>query len=186
MGKLIYSLNVSLDGFIETTDHGLDWVSMDDELHRWFNDQARNLDAFIYGRRMYEVMAAYWPTAESDPSATAPMLDFARIWSPKPKIVFSNTLQHVDWNGRLVSGAVESQLANLRREFDGDMDVSGPTLAAAFMEQGLIDEYQLVVHPVVLGAGTPFFSGAMGRSSLRLLEAVTFDSGVVCLRYAST
>ena len=98
MGKLVYSLNVSLDGFVETVDHSLDWAVVDDELHTWFNEQTRTLDASLYGRRMYELMSAYWPRAESDPSATEPMLDFARIWNAMPKIVFSTTLGSVDWN----------------------------------------------------------------------------------------
>ena len=102
-------------------------------------------------------MNAYWPTAESDPAATEAMLDFARIWNAKPKIVFSTTLDRVEGNSRLVRGDVGEVLAQLRTEFEGDLEVGGPTLAAAFIERGLVDVYQLVVHPVVLGAGTPFF-----------------------------
>ena len=93
MGKLIYLMNVSLDGYVETPDDALDWTNVDEELLTSFNDRARESDAFLYGRRLYEVMAAYWPTAESDPAATGPMIEFARIWNPKPKVVFSSTLQ---------------------------------------------------------------------------------------------
>ncbi len=85
MGKLIYSMNVSLDGYVEAPDHALDWANVDEELHTWFNDRAREADAFLYGRRLYEVMAASWPTAESAPSATDAMLDFARIWNDHPR-----------------------------------------------------------------------------------------------------
>ena len=184
MGKVIYLMNVSLDGFIETPDHGLDWTIVDDELHTWFNDQSREADAFIYGRRLYEVMAAYWPTAESDPSATGPMLEFARIWNPKPKVVFSSTLKSVDWNSRLVNGDVGGELARLRREFDGDFDVGGPTLASAFIERGLVDEYRLVIHPVIVGAGTPFFPPVARPTRLRLIDSRTLDSGVLYLGYA--
>ena len=186
MGRLIYLLNVSLDGFVETPDHGLDWAVVDEELHTWFNDQARRTDAFLYGRRLYEVMAAYWPTAESDPSATEVERDFARIWNAKPKIVFSTTLETVAWNSRLVTGDVGDELAKLRLEFDGDLAVGGPTLASAFMERGLVDEYRLVVHPVVLGAGTPFFPALNRPIGLRLRETRTFESGVVYLGYAAT
>lgn len=186
MGKLIYSLNVSLDGFVETVDHSLAWAVVDDELHSWFNDQARTLDASLYGRRMYELMAAYWPTAESDAAATGPMRDFARIWSTLPKIVFSTTLDSVAWNSRLVAGNVAERLAELRSEFRGDLDVSGPTLAAAFIEHGLVDEYRLLVHPVVLGSGTPFFPARVERLSLRLLETRIFRSGVVYLGYGAS
>ena len=185
MGRLIYSLNVSLDGFVETLDHGLDWTLVDEELHTWFNDQARAVDAFLYGRRLYELMAAYWPTAESDPSASPSMLEFARIWRPKPKVVFSTTLETVGWNGRIVTGDVGDELARLRQEFDGDLDVGGPTLASAFIERGLVDEYRLVVHPVVLGAGTRFFPGLDRLIGLRLVDTRTFESGAVYLGYAA-
>ena len=183
MGKLIYSLNVSLDGFIETPDHSLEWATIDDELHTWFNDQARTLDASLYGRRMYELMAAYWPTAGSDPAATEPMREFARIWNATPKIVFSTTLETVAGNSRLVSGDVSEELAKLKVEFDGDLHVGGPTLASAFIERGLVDEYQLVIHPVVLGRGTPFWPESNAPLRLRLVETRTFASGVELRSY---
>jgi dihydrofolate reductase len=183
MGKLIYSLNVSLDGYVETPDHRLDWANVDDELHRWFNDRARELDASLYGRRMYELMAGYWPTADSDPSATAPIREFAQIWLATPRIVFSSTLEHVDWNSRLVRGDIEEELARLRQEFAGDMDVGGATLAASFIRRGLIDEYELLVHPVVLGSGTPFFPSLDSPIPLRLTETRVFGSGVTYIGY---
>lgn len=183
MGKLIYTFNVSLDGFVETVDHRLDWAVVDDELLTWFNDLSRSLDASLYGRRLYDVMAAYWPTAESDPAATEPEREFARIWNATPKIVFSTTLDAVGPNCRLVSGDVGDRLTELRSEFTGDLEVGGPTLASAFIERGLVDEYGLVVHPVVLGAGTPLFPALRDHIGLRLLETRTFGSGVVYLGY---
>ncbi len=156
MGRLIYTMNVSLDGFVETPEHSLDWATVDDELHQWFNDEAKTLDASLYGRRMYELMADYWPTAEDDPSATDAMREFARIWKPMPKIVFSSSLERVEHHGRLVSGDVGAVLEDLRQEFDGDFDVAGPNLASQFVRRGLVDEFRLVVHPVILGVGTPF------------------------------
>lgn len=185
MGKLIYSMNVSLDGYVETPDHSLDWTTVDDELHAWFNDLAREVDAWLYGRRMYELMAGYWPTAETDPSATGPMLEFARIWHTTPKVVFSGTLETVEWNSRLVRGDVGDELARLRNEFDGDLDVGGAALAASFIRRGLVDEYRLLVHPVVLGAGTPFFPALEDPIRLRLTGTRTFESGVVYLGYAA-
>jgi dihydrofolate reductase len=183
MGRLIYLMNVSLDGFVETPDHGLGWATVDDEIHGWFNDQERSTDASLYGRRLYEVMTAYWPTAEDDPSATEITRDFARIWNAKPKIVFSRSLERVEGNSRLVSGDIGAQLARLRDEFDGDLEVGGPTLAAQFIERGLVDAYRLVVHPVVLGAGTPFFPNLERLIGLRLVETRTFSSGAVYLGY---
>ena len=186
MGKLIYLMNVSLDGFVETPDHGLDWGVVDDELHTWFADHMRAMAASLYGRRLYEVMAAYWPTGESNPASTAPMVEFARSWNATPKIVFSNSLASVDFNSRLVSGDVGEQLAAVKAEFDGDLEVGGPTLAAEFIKRGLVDEYRLVIHPVVLGDGTPFFPPLDRPIGLRLLETRVFGSGVVYMGYAAT
>lgn len=183
MGKLIYSLNVSADGFVETLDHGLDWAHVDEELHSWFNDQARTMAASLYGRRMYDLMAGYWPDAGSDPSATAAERDFAEIWRATPKIVFSSTLDSVDGNARLVRGEVGEELDRLRTEFDGDMDLGGATLAASFIRAGLVDEFRLLVHPVVIGAGTPFFPKLDSPMALSLAETRQFGSGVVYLRY---
>ena len=184
MGKLIYSLNVSLDGFVETPDHSLDWAIVDDELHTWFNEQSRAIGASFYGRRMYELMSGYWPTAPSDPDATGTMREFSEIWLRTPKIVFSSTLRSVDWNSRLAAGGVEEELARVRSELDGDLDVGGATLAAEFVRRNLVDEYRLVVHPVVLGAGTPFFPRLDAPIPLRLVETRTFASGVVLEAYA--
>lgn len=185
MGKLIYLLNVSLDGFFETADHSPDWASVDEEIHGWFNNQMRTLDATLYGRRMYEVMAAYWPTAEDDPAATDVEREFSRLWKPMPKIVFSSSLDSVEHNSRLVHGDVAAVLDDVRREFDGDIGVGGPNLASQFVRRGLVDEYRLVVHPVVLGAGTPFWPQLADPLRLRLTETRTFASGVMLLSYAA-
>jgi dihydrofolate reductase len=185
MGKLIYSLNVSLDGFIETPDQSLDWAVVDDEVHKWFNEQTRTLDASLYGRRMYELMAAYWPTGADDPAANEVTREFARIWNPLPKIVFSTSLDHVDHNARLVRGDVGEVLERLRTEFAGNVDVSGADLAGQFIRRGLVDEYQLMIHPVVLGAGTPFWPMLDGPMRLRLTATRRFASGVMLLSYAA-
>jgi len=185
VGRLIYCLNVSLDGFAETVDQRLDWANVDEELHTWFNDQTRTLDAALYGRRMCQTMAGYWPTAESDPAANDVERDFARIWNALPKVVFSRTLDSVGPNARIVAGDVGDRLAEIRHDFPGDLDVSGPTLAAAFLERGLVDQLQLIVHPVVLGAGTPLFPALRAPIGLRHLETRTFASGVVMLGYAA-
>ena len=183
MGKLIYLLNVSLDGFVETLDKSLDWTDVDDELHTWFNDRARTLDASLYGRGLWETMSSYWPTGESDPSATEPMKEFARIWGRTPKIVFSSTLDSVEGNARLARGDVGDELAKVRQEFDGDLEVGGATLASAFIRAGLVDEYGLVVHPVVIGAGKPFFPKLERPLRLRQVDSKRFESGVLYLSY---
>jgi dihydrofolate reductase len=186
MGRLIYSMSVSLDGFVETPSRSLDWVKVDEELHAAFNDEARPLSAFLYGRRMYELMVGYWPTAESDPSATPVELDFARIWKDKPKVVFSRTLDRVDGDSRLVRDDPVAEVARLKAQPGYDMDVGGPTIASALLRAGLVDEIHVYVHPVVLGAGTRFFPPLEERVNLRLVDTRTFGSGVVALRYEAT
>ena len=183
MGRLIYSMSVSLDGFVETPNRALDWVCVDEELHSFFNDEAQAMSAFLYGRRMYELMGDYWPRAETDRSATPAMLEFARLWKDKPKIVFSRTLERVAWNSRLVRDDPAAEVVRLKAQPGFDMDVGGPTTAAALVRLGLIDEYRLFIHPVILGAGTSFFPAVDDRIGLKLVETRTFGSGVVYLRY---
>jgi dihydrofolate reductase len=183
MGKLIYKLNMSLDGFVEGPNHSLDWSVGDDELLAWFVDQARGLSASLYGRRLYENMSSYWPTAPEDPSVTDAAREFKRLWLSIPKIVFSTTLTSVDWNSRLVQGDVGEQLARLRSEFDGDFEVAGPTLAWQFVRRGLVDRYEVIVHPVILGAGTPYLPPLDTRIPLRLTDTRTFPSGVTYRGY---
>jgi dihydrofolate reductase len=185
MGKLIYAMNVSLDGFIETPDHSLDWAEVDEEVHFWFNQQTRKSGASIYGRRMYEVMSSYWPNVGNDPNATPAMRQFGEIWSALPKFVFSRTLDSLDYGCRLVRGDIGDELAKLRQEIDGDIDVSGPTIASQFIERGLVDEYHLVVHPVAIGAGTPFFPQVGARLDLRQTAVKRFKSGVLALTYTA-
>ena len=183
MGRLIYMLNVSLDGFVETPDHSLDWSVNSDELLSWFSDRFRGIAASLYGRRLYEGMSAHWPYAQDDPAATEPVRDYAREWLRTPKIVFSTTLTSVDWNSRLVRGDVGEHLARLRDEIQGDFEVAGATLAAQFVRRGLVDRYEVVVHPVILGAGTPYLPALDSRIRLRLTDTRTFASGVTYLGY---
>src|SRR5262249_45298886 len=114
--KVIYSMNMSLDGFVAGPDGELDWAIVDEELHRHFNDEVRAGDAFLYGRRMYELMARYWPTVDADPAAPDFIVEFARIWKDKPKIVFSKTLERVEWNSRLVRDDVGEEVARLKAQ----------------------------------------------------------------------
>jgi len=185
MGRLIYSMNVSLDGYAAAPDGGLDWGVVDEEIHTWWGDRMREADAAIWGRRVYALMVAYWPTAESDPNATPAMLEFARVINPKPKVVFSTTLDAVAWNGRVVQGDVRDVLGRLREEFAGDLVLGGPTLAAQFVQRGLVDEFRLVVHPAIVGRGLPFFPDLERPIGLRLIDEHRFDSGAVYVGYAA-
>jgi dihydrofolate reductase len=182
MGRLVFSMSISLDGFVDTPSHSLDWVLIDEELHSFFNDQSREVHASLYGRRMYEVMAV-WETMEANPSATPAMLEFARIWKGIERVVFSRTLDHVDPGSRLVRDDAVAEVERLKRRPGYDMDVGGPTFASTLIRHGLVDEFRLFVHPVVLGSGTRYFPPLDERIGLRLVETRTFGSGVVYLRY---
>jgi len=181
--NVIYSMLVSLDGFVAGPNRELGWHLIDEELHTFVNEQQRALGAFLYGRRLYEDMAAYWPTADTNPSAPAYEVEFARIWKDTPKVVFSKTLERVEWNSRLVRDDIAEEVTRLKGQPGKDMSLAGPTLTATCMRLGLIDEYQLFVHPVVIGSGPPFFPTLGDAINLRLMEMRTFGSGVVYLRY---
>ena len=183
MRKVIYSMSVSLDGFIETPKREIDWVIVDEELHTFFNDQARDMGAFLYGRRMYELMVDYWPTADAEPSNPAYVIEYSRIWNDMPKIVFSKTLNRVGWNSRLVRDDIAGEISKLKAQPGRDLQLGGPTLAATFIQLDLVDEYQLFVNQILLGGGTPFFPALNKPINLRLIETRTFGSGVVYLRY---
>ncbi len=184
MGRLIYSMSVSLDGYVATPSGSLDWVQVDDELHASFNDEARDVSAFLYGRRMWELMAGYWPTADTDPEPV--MRDFAAIWKVTPKIVFSRTLERVDHGARLVRDDVVAEVARLKAQPGYDMGVGGPTIAAPLLQAGLVDEVRAYVQPVILGAGLPFLPPLDDRIALRLAETRRFGSGVVYLGYETS
>jgi len=182
MPQLIYSMGVSLDGYIAARDGAIDWVAPDEELHRFHNRQAREVGAHLYGRRLYENMLP-WETADQRPSASAAALEFARIWKATPKVVFSTTLETVEGNARLVRRNAAEEVARLKREPGKDLAVGGAGLAATLIERGLVDEYRLFVNPVVLGGGTPYFPALDDHITLELVETRTFGSRVVYLRY---
>jgi dihydrofolate reductase len=182
MRKVIYSMGVSLDGFIAGPNGEIDWSAPDEELHRFHNQQTRELGAHFCGRRLYEEMV-YWETADQNPSAGEAELEFARIWQNLPKIVFSTTLEKVEGNARLAGGGVAEEVAQLKEQPGKDLAVGGAGLASSFTKLGLIDEYRLFVTPVVLGGGTRYFPALDERINLELVETRTFASRVAYLRY---
>jgi dihydrofolate reductase len=183
MRKLIYSMTVSLDGFIAGPGGDIGWSAPDEELHRFHNEQVSELGGHLLGRRLYETML-YWETADQDPSLSEVALEFARIWQPLPKIVFSSTLEQVEGNARLARTSVAEEVAELREQPGGDLGVGGAGLASELIEQNLIDEYLLFFSPVVLGGGTPYFPALQQRIDLELVETRTFGGGIVYVRYA--
>jgi len=185
MRKVILMMQVSLDGFMEGPDRDLSWHRVDEELHSHFNELLRTMGAFLDGRVTYELMAGYWPTADQDPSSSAPEAEFAGIWRDMPKIVYSRTLATADWNTEVVRDVVAEDVARLKEHPGGDLALGGADLAAAFRRLGLIDEYRIYVHPVLVGRGKPLFQQMEDMTPLRLLETRTFGNGVVLLRYAA-
>jgi dihydrofolate reductase len=183
MGKLIYSFNVSVDGYIADAQGNIDWSDPSDELHQYWNDFERETALAFYGRRLYDLMSAYWPTADQDPDASPTIVDFARIWRDMPKVVFSRTLESVNWNSRLERGDPVEVVRTLKAETEGSLEVAGATLAAPIVQAGLVDEYRLVLAPTAVGGGTPFFPSLPSWISLRLSENRTFPCGSVLLRY---
>jgi dihydrofolate reductase len=182
--KLIYSMLTSLDLYVEGPDGQFGWATPDAELHKHFNANAATMTTHLYGRRMWEMLSAYWPTAESDPAATPEAREFARFWNAGEHIVFSRSLRTVEHGARLLrDGAVEA-VRRLKSGEGTDMDVGGPGLAATLIEAGVVDEIHVYLNPVVVGGGKPFFSGLKGRLDLRLLGVQTFAGGVVQVRYA--
>jgi dihydrofolate reductase len=182
MRKVIYSMGVSLDGFIAGPNGEIDWSAPDEELHRFHNQQMREMDTHLCGRRLYEVMV-YWETADENPSVAEHELEFARIWKSMPKVVFSKTLDKVEGNARLVRDGVAEVVAKLKEQPGKDLAVGGAGLASTLIKLGMIDEYRLFVSPVVLGGGTPYFPALDERINLALVETQTFGSRVVYVRY---
>ncbi|MGW5467916.1 dihydrofolate reductase family protein [Streptomyces chartreusis] len=183
MRRVTYSMNVSLDGYIVGPDGGMDWGAPDEEVFRFWIEDVRELGFHLLGRRLYEAML-YWETAGQDPSLDAPRLEFAALWKGLPKVVFSNTLSAVEGNARLVSGDVAKEIERLRAEpGEGDIAIGGAALAAEVAAAGLIDEYQLMVYPVLLGGGISFFPQQESQVDLELVETRSYNSRVVYLRY---
>jgi dihydrofolate reductase len=179
--KLIYSMTVSLDGYIADLDGAIDWSVPDQELFLFHTQQVQELGVHLCGRRLYETMV-YWETAEESP-LPAEQVEFAQIWKALPKVVFSTTLQSVVGNTRLASGGVGGEVLRLKEQPGKDIAVGGAGLAGACMKLGLIDEWRLFVSPVILGGGTPYFPTLEEMIDLELVETKTFGSRVAYLRY---
>jgi dihydrofolate reductase len=182
MRSVIYSMAVSLDGYIVGPDGKFDWSIPAEELMRFATDEDRQVGVQLMGRKLYETMV-YWESAEQE-SPDDSDREWMSIWKPLQKVVFSTTLTAVEGNARLASGALAEEIERLRSEpADGDIAIGGATLAAEAAALGLIDEYRAKVYPVLVGGGIPFFPRSERRVDLELLETRTFSSGVVCVRY---
>lgn len=183
MRKIVVSNLMSLDGFFEASDpkpgQKLDWCVVDEEFLAYARDMLRNADTLLFGRKTYQYMAAYWPSAEPD--------EVAEQMNNLPKIVFSGTLQSAEWNSStLVKRDAVQEISRLKQLPGKDMVILGSANFASFLlQQGLIDEYRVILNPVFLGSGTPLFQDVKERLRLKLSRTKLFGSGVIVLYYHS-
>lgn len=184
MGRVVLWMQQSVDGCTQGPNGEFDWPVVADDTHTYFNDKIeQTAGAFLYGRRTFEMMAGFWPTAlDSEHANTA---RFARLWVPMPKFVFSTTLERADWNTTIVDGDLTAQVTELKETIEGDLIIiGGATIAGTLLRLGLIDEHHVFTHPVVLGGGQRLYPSLDARRQLELVEATTFGGGVVLHRYA--
>ena len=184
MGRLVVSEFITLDGIFEAP--GLEehqagrnaWAlkAMGDDAEDHNRAQTLSASAYLLGRRTYQIWAAFWPTATGDEA-------FSRKMNEVPKYVISRTLDRADWNTTIVRDVVPEEVMALKAQPGGDLTLGGADLAAAFMRHGLVDEYRIYVHPVLIGQGKPLFPPSERKVDLRLVETRAFGNGVVLLRY---
>lgn len=184
MGRLIYgSMSVSLDGFFTDPAGGIGWTVPEDDVHRLSNQQASQHAAIVMGRGLYEVMVPYWHSLLESGEGDEVGLEFARIWDELPKFVASRTLTEVHETCELIEGDAIEWLARMKRETDGDIEVSGIDLASQAEAAGLIDLYRLRLVPVLLGGGRSFFRPGQTRDDLELTDFKSFPGGTIALEY---
>jgi dihydrofolate reductase len=175
MRKVILSIMVSIDGFVEGPNRELDWFVWDEEMEKYMTDFFSTVDTFLYGRVAYELMVNYWPSVTSE---------FGNKMNSMSKIVFSKTLEKVEWNAILVKENIAEEISKIKQEPGKDLVLfAGAGILSTFMQLGLIDEYRLIVNPVVLGKGNPLFKGLNDKLYLKLLGTKTFSCGNVILYY---
>ena len=180
MRKIIAAMNMTLDGFCNHTA-----MIADEEIHEHYNDLLRNAGTLIYGRITYQLMESYWPTVVKNPTGNKPMDDFAVLIDDLPKIVYSRTLKNVVWkNSTLKKEIIREEVLELKQQAGKNIVVGSPSLIVAFTKLNLIDEYQLCVHPVILGNGLTLFKNINDSVNLKLLKTKTFDAGQIILYYA--
>ena len=182
MRKLIAGINITIDGFCDHTA-GI----ADDELHQHYTEVLRNAGAIIWGRKTYQLMEDYWPGVVKNPTGNKSMDDFAAIAENIPKIVFSRTLNNVGWkNTTLAKRDVNEEISALKQQPGNDILVGSRSLIVAAANLNLIDEYQLCVHPVIIGKGLPLFDEIKERTVLTLMKTKPFGSGAIVLYYEPT
>ena len=182
MRKLIAAMNMTLDGFCDHTS-----MNADDEIHQHYNDLLSEADTLIYGRTTYQLMESYWPAVVREPTGNKPTDDFAVLIDGISKIVYSRTLKNVDWNNtELKNELVKEEILELKQKIGKNILVGSPSMIVAFSQLGLVDEYQLGLHPTVVGTGLPLFKNINDRIDLKLSKTKTFGCGALMLYYEPT
>jgi dihydrofolate reductase len=182
MAKLVCTGNISLDGYICDESGGFDWSAPDDEVHAFINDLERPIGTYLYGRRLYEVMA-YWETADAEPGLAPVAADYAAVWRSADKIVYSATLGAATTSRTRIERIFDPQeVRALKHAAERDVSIGGPTLAAHAFRAGLVDEVVLFISPVAVGGGTRFLPAGL-RLDLKLMREHHFGNGTVFLRY---
>jgi dihydrofolate reductase len=183
MGAIVLHSGVSLDGFFEGADADISWHRVDAELHQHMNDVLRPAAAFLEGRVTYQLMESVWPAMDGEPGVAPQEAEFAGIWRDTPKVVYSRTLQEVGPNATLVHDVEPEQVRELAARSAGDLVVGGAVLSARFLELGLVDEFRIYVHPVVVGVGRRLFADGTPLLDLQLRSTQVFGNGVVLLHH---
>ena len=182
MRKLIAAMNMTLDGFCDHTS-----MNADDEIHQHYNDLLSEADTLIYGRTTYQLMESYWPAVVREPTGNKPTDDFAVLIDGISKIVYSRTLNNVDWNNtELKNELLKEEILELKQRIGKNILVGSPSMIVAFSQLGLVDEYQLGLHPTVVGTGLPLFKNINDRIDLKLSKTKTFGCGALMLYYEPT
>lgn len=182
MRSVTYSMGMSLDGYIVGPDGGFDWTAPSEDVFRFWIDETRGVGVHLLGRKLYETML-YWETVDQG-SLDAAEREWIEVWNPLPKVVFSTTLSEVQGAARLASGGLAEEIERLRAEpGEGRIAIGGATLAAEAAALGLIDEYQVMVYPVLVGGGIPYFAQHGRRVDLELVETRAYSSKIVYLHY---
>lgn len=182
MGALIYSMMMSADGYVADENGVYGWGAGDEDLHRFVAEVGSSVGTYLYGRQMYDTMV-YWETADQEPDQPAFIVDYARQWQACDKIVFSTSLAEPRSARTTIRRSFDAdEIRGLKRTLDHDLTVDGPTLAAQALEADLVDELQLIISPILVGGGSPFFPAGL-RRDLELLDERSFGNGTTFLRY---
>lgn len=185
MRKLVLFMHTSLDGFVTDKNGEMDWINVDEEIFEFAEQRTREADTALYGRKTYQMMEGYWPTAAEQPNPTKHDLDHSRWYNNVAKVVLSRTMKGANpVNTKIISDNLTDEIIKLKQSAGREIIIFGsPTAAHSLMAAKLIDDYWLFVNPVLLGQGIPVFSDIKERTALTLVACKVFSSGVVCLHY---